>query len=191
MARSLVATSRPSDLGENVRLLDQSESLALTVGWRSPNVLLSTGLIQDVSDTTLDVILAHEASHVRRRDTLSALFDNLVATLIPTDVAQALLEDIALAREQVCDEAAARRVGDPLLVAQALTEVARRRMTVIATSISMSSSSLEARVLHILEPPGTSNALPAHAIAVLVVLTLVGAFPVHSSIEYVFTYLLH
>jgi Zn-dependent protease with chaperone function len=191
LARSLLATSRPSRLGTDVRLLDCREPLAVTVGIRAPTILLSAGLLERATPRTLEVVLAHERAHVSRGDTRLARLDRLAAALLPRSVAAPLLEQITLAREQACDAAAVEQIGDPLEVARALTEVARLGLRVPATGVSVASGALEARVLHLLEPPAPTRhpwLLPA---LLLVVLVLAGAGPVHAAIEHLVTFLLH
>ena len=84
--------SRPCPLGKGIRLLDQREPVALTLGFLRPVILLSQGLLDAVSQDTLNVVLAHERAHVRRRDTAWALLDSIVAALLPRPVRTGLLQ---------------------------------------------------------------------------------------------------
>ena len=190
LARALVRSSRASSLGPDVRLLDREEPIALTVGFLRPIILLSQGLLDVVSPATLDVILAHERAHVRRRDTAWALLDSLVAALVPRGVRAGLLRELALSREQACDLWAAERAGK-LRVAQALTSVARLGLSQPAVGMSVAASSLEARVLHLLEPPAASRWWPVAPLALVLGVAALGAGPVHTMIERVVTLLLH
>ncbi len=191
LARALVAISRPSALGDDIRVLDQPDPLALTVGCRRPTALLSTGLIARITPAALDVVIAHERAHIARRDTWFALLDRFAASLLPRPVAAPLLERITLAREQACDAAAAVAAGGPLRVAQALTEVARLGMAAPEAGVSVASGALEARIRHLLEPP-PREARPwlAPTLAALAVV-LIGAGPVHAVAEHLITFLLH
>lgn len=191
LARTLFETSRPSPDLDGVRLLDDDAPIALTLGWRAPKVLLSTGLLRAVSPATLAVILAHEGAHKRRRDPLKAFFDRIAAQLLPGFISRPLLARINLAREQACDEDAARAVGSPVQVARALTEVARLRMAPVTAGMSVASSSLEARILHMLEPAPPSTGLKRSLAFFIIGLAVLGAYPVHAAIEYFITVLLH
>jgi Zn-dependent protease with chaperone function len=191
LARTLVATSRPSQLGADLRLLDRAEPLALTVGVRSPTILLSTGLLERVSARALEVVLAHERAHVARGDTRLARVDRLAAALLPRAVARPLLDQITLAREQACDAAAVERVGDPVTVARALTEIARLGLRAPATGVSVASGALEARVLHLLEPPSPTRQAWLVPSSVFVALVIAGAGPVHGAVEHLITFVLH
>lgn len=191
LTRTLVATSRASDLGEDVRLLDNHEPLAATVGWRRPTILLSSGLLRAVSDHTRAVVLAHERAHVARGDTLLALCDRLAASLLPRAVAATLLGRIALAREQACDALAAEQAGGHVAVARALTEIARLRMTPPATGVSVASGSLELRVAHLLRPPPRSRRPRLLHLAWLLPALALGAGPIHSVLEHLISAVLH
>jgi Zn-dependent protease with chaperone function len=191
LSRSLVAISRPSSYGDDVRLLDQDAALALTVGWRRPTALLSTGLIAGLSPSALAVVLAHERAHIARRDTWFALFDRFAGSLLPRRTAAPLLDRITVAREQSCDEAAAHAAGGPLAVASALTQVARLGMAVPEAGVSVASGPLEARIRHLLEPaPPASHPWLVPATALLGI-AMLGAGPVHTVAEHLITYLLH
>lgn len=190
LSRSLVAISRPSSYGDDVRLLDQDAALALTVGWRRPTALLSTGLIAGLSPAALAIVLAHERAHIARRDTWIALFDRFAASLLPRRTAAPLLERITIAREQACDAAAAF-AGGPLAVASALTQVARLGMSVPEAGVSVASGPLEARIHHLLAPPSPARLPWLIPTAALLAIALLGAGPVHTVAEYLITYLLH
>ncbi|MCA9564373.1 MAG: M56 family metallopeptidase [Myxococcales bacterium] len=189
----LARSGRPSDLGSDIRLLDRSEPIALTVGVFRPVVLLSTGLVEMVPPRTLQVIIAHERAHVRRRDTLWASLDVCLSAVLPRDLRRRLLGDLALAREQACDQLAAETLGPrgKLWVASALTKVARLKLENRALAMSAAASSIEARVLYLLaEPSSSSWRLLAPAISVAGMIAL-GAGPIHGLIERVVTLLVH
>ncbi|RAL21008.1 hypothetical protein DL240_15165 [Lujinxingia litoralis] len=190
LAAALVRTSRPSSLGPDIRLLDRQEPIALTVGVLHPVILLSTGLLASVSPQTLAIIVRHERAHVRRRDTTRALLDGFAAAILPRALRADLLRELTLAREQACDRAAAQKEGR-VQVAAALTEVARLGLPQPAFGMSAGASSLEARVLHLLNPPSLSRWWPAWPMTCVVVLAALGAGPIHNLIERVVTLLLH
>jgi Zn-dependent protease with chaperone function len=190
LSRSLVRASVPSSLGKDIRLLEREEPIALTVGITNPVILLSTGLIQAVSQRTLRIILAHERAHVARRDTTWALLDRLMGSLLPTTVGRELQSALALAREQSCDNAAAQSEGD-VYVAAALTEVTRLELSQPAFGLSVGSSSLEARVVHLLERPPIPRWWPAAPLICVVGIVLAGAGPIHNIIERVITLIFH
>ncbi len=78
----------------------------VTFGWRRPVILLPDSF-PDLSERLRDAILAHECLHVRRRDWLFTLFEELVRAVFWFHPAiWWLLGEIQLAREQAVDRAA-------------------------------------------------------------------------------------
>lgn len=191
LARALVATSRPSDLGSDVRLLDQAEPVAMTVGWFRPTVLVSEGLLGRVTRRGLEVVLAHERAHIERGDTRHALVDRLAASLYPRAVAGPLLARITLAREQACDARAARTAGGSLAVAQTLAEILRLGMKAPAVGVSVASGAVESRVAFLLSPPPRQRRWAALLGVVVLALAAAGTGPVHTAVERLITFLLH
>lgn len=190
MIRTLSALGKPGDLGSDILELELDEPFALTVGALRPKILLSAGLRRSVSQQTLDAVIAHERAHIARHDTRLAPLDHLAASLFPAIVSRPLLDTLLLAREQACDASAAHKVGGPLVVAHALTQVARLQITRNAPGLSVCAGSLEARVLFLLEPTQNTS-LSWRMPALLFILILLGAGPIHSAVELMLSSLLH
>lgn len=190
LADTLVRCARPSSLGDDVAILERDEPIAVSVGVVRPRILLSTGLLDAVCPRTLRVILAHERAHVSRRDMAWAQLDRVMATLLPGVVRRELLEAISLACEQACDSVAARSEGH-VHVAAALTRIARLGVRTPEVGLSVGASSLEARVLHLLNAPADPwwRVWP-HAAVILTVACL-GAGPLHALLERVLAPILH
>lgn len=189
--RALVALSRPSPYGADVRLLDTAEPIALAVGGLRRSILVSRGLIEGVSPTSLRAILAHERAHVARRDTLLGAVDHVVAALLPRAVAADLVARITLAREQACDAAAAHAVADPLRVARALTEVLRLKLRALPGAASFDGGIIEARIAWLLDPPTIPPLRRWLGPGIVALLILFGAGPLHDSAEHLLVLLLH
>ncbi len=190
LARALLSVSRGSSLGHDVRLLDHPEPMALAVGCKAPRIMISTGLMERASQHTLDAILAHERAHIERKDVAFAIADRLAAALLPPAIAAALLEGLALACEQACDERAADLTGGPVRMARALTEVARLNMTIPDAGLSVASGQFEARILYLLGPPRRGGNRPIAA-ALAAGIVAAGAGPIHTAIEHLLNHLLH
>jgi len=193
LANALVATSRRSSFGADIRLLDQRSPFALTVGWLEPTILLSVGLVEGVSPDTLRAVIAHERAHARRRDTWKALADRIVSAILPVRVARRLLGEVSLAREQACDRLAAEEVESPIAVARALTEVARLKMAIPSFGVSIAGHDLRGRIRFLLDsaarPPKRCGLL--RPIVTILGLALAGAGPVHLVVEHLITYVVH
>ena len=135
-ARRLERATRPwrtlqriasSESSANVRILETARPVAATVGLMRPAVLLSRGLLDRLSPQASRAVRAHEAAHRRRRDPLRLALGRWGTSLHLPGTGRALYREFDLAVERAADEAAARRVGDRVTVAEALLSVARFR----------------------------------------------------------------
>jgi beta-lactamase regulating signal transducer with metallopeptidase domain len=96
------------------------------VGILDPIILVPQSLAAKLSRTEIDAILAHELSHLRRRDNLLAAAHMLVEALfwfhpLVWFIGARLVEE----REQACDEAVLEGSRKPLDYAQAILKVCR------------------------------------------------------------------
>lgn len=187
IASGVASLGRIGALGGDVRVLDDPRPLALAVGWRRPLVLVSEGLLAALDAATVAVVVAHERAHVARGDTRWAAAERLAARLLPRAVGAPLVARVHLAREQVCDDAAAAQIGSRVEVARALTRVAR--LGLAPGGVSIAGAALEARVTGLLDPP--QPRCPVAPLLVFAGLVLAGIGPLHAAVEYGITALLH
>ncbi|MGM0574909.1 MAG: M48 family metalloprotease [Myxococcota bacterium] len=106
-------------------LLASDAPLAVAAGLVRPRVFVSEGLRDRLTAAQLRAVVAHEAAHAGRRDGLIKLAVRLGSRLHLPGVRRRLLDALDVAGEQACDEAAARRVGDRLTVAEAIVQARR------------------------------------------------------------------
>jgi Zn-dependent protease with chaperone function len=114
------ASGLPSSVAKcALDLVDLEKPLCFCAGLIRPRIVISTGLLHQLSEPELQAVLAHEASHRRRRDPLRLLVARVAARglyFIPT------LRDLEtasrLSTELAADQAALRLSGlAPLLAA--------------------------------------------------------------------------
>jgi Zn-dependent protease with chaperone function len=99
--------------------------LAFVMGVRSPVVVLSTGLVTKLRGDQLEGILAHELAHVRRLDHLGRWMATVLRDIMVWNPFVLVWHSRLVAeQEMACDEYAASLVGDPVVVADGLVEVA-------------------------------------------------------------------
>jgi Zn-dependent protease with chaperone function len=189
--RMLVRSTTPSAFGRKVRVLEQREPIALTVGWVQPVILVSRGLLDTVSERTLAVVLAHEHAHRRRRHPLHAFVDRWFASLLPGRVSAHLMRVLTLAREQRCDLDAARHVGSRVDVARALTEVARLNRHAPNVGASIGGGDLAARIDALLAPDPPAAPLSANPIVAVGLAIAVGSGPLFVGFEHAVARMLH
>jgi hypothetical protein len=87
---------------------------AFTVGWWSPQVYVAGDLNERLSADEIEAVLAHEMSHVRRRDPLRFfMLRAMASTLFWLPAIRRLVEDLADEAEVIADDAvgAARRLA--------------------------------------------------------------------------------
>jgi Zn-dependent protease with chaperone function len=112
--------------GLDVGLVLSEHPITFVWGFGRSKLLLSSGLIDALTDEELAGVLEHEAAHHTRRDNLVKLalsFSAHATLLFP--LARRVLSWRAEAVELVCDEVAAARTQEPLEIAGALVKVRR------------------------------------------------------------------
>jgi hypothetical protein len=185
----------PGRLPGDVRLLASAAPVSLTLGALRPRVLVSEGLVEALPPAGLACVLAHEREHPAPRDALGALLAREWSWVRPPRLRRALLDALRLASERACDEAAALRVGDRLLVAEtilAVERLARRRPTAPQQvfACAFGESDVAPRVEALLAEPMPAPGRRWAPAAALVALGLAGAEPLHHATEHLLRALL-
>ncbi len=98
--------------------------LCVATGILRRRVLVSSSLAEALEPPQLEAALAHESAHLRRHDPLVSVLMQLGSLALVPFVAGFLAREHAALTEEACDQAAAREVGEPSLVAEALVRVA-------------------------------------------------------------------
>jgi bla regulator protein blaR1 len=124
--------------------------------WR-PILFWPAGISERLSDSQLESILAHETSHVRRRDNLAAAIHMLVEAVfwfhpLVWWIGARLVEE----RELACDEAAVDFRGEPRAYAEGILKVCEYCIEAPLACVSgVSGADLKRRVQAILAQRGT------------------------------------
>jgi len=166
------------------------EPLSCAVGLLRPRIFVSGALAASLPEAQLDVVLAHERAHARRRDPLRLWAAAALSALHGPGTRRAILAELRLACEQACDERAARDVGDPLRVAETLLATGRlwSGTRPAAAACGFGGGSLEARVQRLLDAPAPERPARLRVVAVAAVLlasALLLADPLHHAVEHV------
>lgn len=143
--------------GEQVRLLNTEALFAGLIGFWQPELVVSQGLLQNLSPEHLESVLAHEKGHYHFRDTFWFFWLGCVrsctAWLPNTD---ALWEELLVLRELRADGYAASQI-DPLLLAESLLLVVSSTPVLSEICCAALGSSgtdrLEQRIEALLAPP--------------------------------------
>jgi uncharacterized protein (TIGR03435 family) len=125
LVRRLIASASPAPCGgENAVYESEFITVPATVGWLHPRILLPPEW-HEWDLEKLDAVLAHEGAHVRRRDTLTALFARVNRCIFWFHPLAWMLERrLALLAEQACDESSVAALGDRTRYAHLLLEMA-------------------------------------------------------------------
>jgi D-alanyl-D-alanine endopeptidase (penicillin-binding protein 7) len=141
-------------LGRQVRLrVVDSLASPITAGWWRPVVLVPASLVAGMPPQLLEALLAHELGHVRRHDYLVNLLQNVIETLLFYHPAVWWLSRrIRAEREQIADDFAARHLGEPRRLAQALSELERLQFSSHHLAQAANGGDLMARIRRLLRP---------------------------------------
>jgi uncharacterized protein (TIGR03435 family) len=148
------------------------------IGWLRPVILLPVSAMTSLTPAQVNAILAHELAHIRRHDFLVNVGQTVAETLLFYHPAVWWISSsIRMEREHCCDDAAVEICGDPVLYAEALTELAARTVVRAPFALAVTGGPLIARVRRLLRAPADIRARPriATAVSVLSVALIVTA----------------
>jgi Zn-dependent protease with chaperone function len=156
-------------------------------GFFTPHAFISSRLMAQLSAKQLDVVLAHEQAHCRRRDVLRRLLLSLAALFHFPGTRQQLLADLELAHEHICDAAAVQKVGDRFFVAETIINIARSTTLGYPEQdigvIAFNGSHIDIRIQQLLEQPKSVNRYAVFFSSLLFIVFLGGilalAMPLH------------
>ena len=183
----VIADLHPS-LGANatVMISDDVEGPA-TIGVRRPIILLPRSVVQ-MSEAVQRAILCHELVHVRRRDWLATIGDEIWCALLWFHpAARVIASRLSLARETVVDEITIRLTRDRRAYAEALLAFSNPQPHLIGATPFIGRRTLSQRISLIAQEDSMSRfrAISSLVIAVAVAggitVSAVGRFPMSAS----------
>ncbi|MGE5624718.1 MAG: M56 family metallopeptidase [Bacillota bacterium] len=131
------------------------------VGWLKPVILLPPSAFTGLSSLQLEMVLAHELSHIRRLDYLVNLMQVAVETLLfYHPVVRWISRDVRRERELCCDDSAVQACGDALHYAHALTDLELLRGTDVSPAMGVNGGDLMMRVERLITPHHVSATAP-------------------------------
>ncbi|MDP4639658.1 MAG: M56 family metallopeptidase [Pseudomonadales bacterium] len=110
--------------GRDIIVLESRTPAAFAAGLLNPRCYVTTGLIAQVSEAELDIIVAHERAHIKHKDIQKKLLFALLAALYPKPITQRLNRLFSLATEQLAD-AHVSRCYSVFDIAQTLVNAAK------------------------------------------------------------------
>lgn len=131
-------------------VIDDGALHAYAVPGRVGRVVVSTGLLRQLSAPQRRAVLAHERAHLRHRHYLYAQLVRLAAAANP--LLRPVVHAVDLTIERWADAVAVKEVGDAVTVAHALGRVALAQPRLPAPALGAGHDVVE-RVRDLLEPP--------------------------------------
>jgi beta-lactamase regulating signal transducer with metallopeptidase domain len=179
-------TERVQGLAQRLKLrqhitLLQTDTLAVpaVMGVLKPLVLLPTSIVSGLSVGQLELLLAHELAHIKRRDYLVNILQTLAETLLfYHPVVWWVSKVIRQEREHCCDDVALQVTGQSAVeYADVLLKLEKSRQTL---ALAANSGSLLRRVERLLSPPKTGVSVGSSLAALLLVACLSLTFVVNA-----------
>ena len=164
--RRLSDLARRAGLDFHVRLgVAEGLDSPITAGCWRPIVLVPASLITGMPPELLEALLAHELAHIKRRDYLVNLIQSAVEiVLFYHPSVWALSRRIRIEREQIADDTAVAMLGQPQMLARALSELDRFQFDTIQLAHAAHGGNLMSRIKRLLrpdvEPIGWKTAIP-------------------------------
>ncbi|TDD74328.1 M56 family peptidase [Actinomadura darangshiensis] len=137
--------------------LDTGVPIAVAVPGRNGGVLVSRGLLRELTPAELRVVFQHEASHLRHRHHRYLAAGDLAAAALPP--LRPLAARLRLATERWADEDAAEATGDRAVVARTLAKVALAQPRATGPVNAFAESGVVERVEALLGTPPAKNAV--------------------------------
>ena len=113
--------------GVKVRIVESDEALAIAVGGRDQNILVSSGLLKLLDRDEIEPVVAHELMHLKHHDAEFKVFSRVLSRILFFDPFSKFFDPaVHREREYLADEASGRTTGKPATLASALLKLADR-----------------------------------------------------------------
>jgi hypothetical protein len=161
-------------------LIPIEEPCAFVIGLVRPEVVVSRGLRASLSDTELEVVLAHERAHAGRRDPLRQLLASIGLLWHIPGIASHLDRKFRLCQELIADRAAVSNRADKQCVANTLVRYARLRPRGLMSTPAFGNSGIAKRVRSLMELDSLERDRLQPVVAALLVAALLALFAGHN-----------
>lgn len=144
-----------SNTNEDVIVVSYPTTLAITMGFFKPRIIISTGLINLLTDEELNAVLAHELYHKNNRDPLKMFLLSLFSTTfryIP--ILKWFHQKYRIVQEVLADEYAIERQATSASLSSALLKMLKvgKKEKMPFTYASFADTSVNYRIEYLLNP---------------------------------------
>lgn len=148
----LEGLERRLNISRPVRYLTSARvESTFTTGWLKPLVMLPSGLFQELRESQLMAILAHELAHVKRHDFAVNLLQTLLSTFFFYHPGvwwmSARIHD---EREHCCDDLAVKATGEPIDYARTLVQLREKELVAPELTMAFTGGGFGGRVKRLL-----------------------------------------
>jgi bla regulator protein BlaR1 len=179
--RAAIRASRPLDIPATIAIRSTASLLEPgVVGFMRPVLLLPEGIANSLTPPQFEAVLAHEQSHVRRRDNLTSAIHMLVEAVfwfhpLVWCIGAKLVEE----RERACDEAVLARGNEPKVYAEGILNVCKSYFESPLRCVSgVTGSDLKKRIRAILSERVAGDLNLTRKLALAVAATAALALPI-------------
>jgi len=110
-----------------LRIVESDDSIALAVGGRTGNILVSRGALKLLEKDELETVMAHELMHLKHHDAEFKVFSRILSRILFFDPFSKFFDPaVHREREYLADEMGGRSSGKPAALASALLKIASR-----------------------------------------------------------------
>ncbi|MBA2941714.1 M56 family metallopeptidase [Paenibacillus sp. CGMCC 1.16610] len=164
-----------------LRIISSKAPTAMTIGFRKPQIILSTGLLDMLDPTELHAVIDHEKCHMKHRDPLAIFLLSIMSkALWYIPIFAWLAKKYPIMIELRADKYAIGQMNQPADLGSALLKLLKLQSPAPNLSLSHASfaeTSMNVRIKHILDPQMTLL-LPwprlRIAVSLLIVILLMG-----------------
>lgn len=121
---------------QDIVVINHHQSLAFSVGFRTPNIVLSTGLLEMLDEQELEAVIHHETYHQKNQDPLKTFLLQLVSQVmwyIP--LTKWSYENYKIISELAADEYAIHKMGSELGLGSALIKLIKNGFQVHSSPV--------------------------------------------------------
>ena len=117
-----------------VRVVESHDAIAMAVGGRSRNILVSRGVLELLEKDEIETVVAHELMHLKHHDAEFKVFSRVLSRILFFDPFSKFFDPaVHREREYLADEMGGRSTGKPAALASALVKIANQGVPAKAT----------------------------------------------------------